>query len=117
MGLACETAVQRPPRSAAVACGIAALGDRAGSADLAHPARLCANARSRNRVGAEGTTAMEPLQVVQDFGAAWADHDLDRALELVTEDCVFDNTAPAPDGTLHVGRDALRRAWQPIFDD
>src|SRR5436190_23071726 len=87
------------------------------SADLAHSIRLCANARSRNRVGAEGTTAMEPLRVVQDFGAAWADHDLDRALELVTEDCVFDNTGPAPDGTLHVGRDALRRAWQPIFDD
>ena len=60
---------------------------------------------------------MDPIQAVHDFGAAWADHDLDRALGLVTDDCVFDNTDPAPDGTLYVGRDALRRAWQPIFDD
>lgn len=60
---------------------------------------------------------MEPLGVVEAFGAAWADHDLDSAIELTTEDCVFDNTDPAPDGTLYVGHDAIRTAWQPIFDD
>lgn len=59
----------------------------------------------------------DPLQVVQAFGAAWAEHDLDGALELTTEDCVFDSTDPAPDGTRHVGRAALRGAWKPIFDD
>jgi ketosteroid isomerase-like protein len=57
------------------------------------------------------------LEVVERFGAAWADHDLDRALELVTEDCVFDATGPAPDGRRHAGREAVRAAWQPIFDD
>ena len=60
---------------------------------------------------------MNALQVVEVFGAAWADHDLDAALELTTEDCVFDNTGPAPDGTRYVGHDAIRKAWQPIFDD
>jgi ketosteroid isomerase-like protein len=57
------------------------------------------------------------LQVVEVFGAAWAAHDLDAAMDLTTEDCVFDNTDPAPDGTRYVGRGEIRKAWQPIFDD
>jgi ketosteroid isomerase-like protein len=60
---------------------------------------------------------LDPLKVVEVFGAAWADHDLDAALEFVTDDCVFDSTAPGPDGTQCVGKSAIRTAWQPIFDD
>jgi ketosteroid isomerase-like protein len=59
----------------------------------------------------------EALRVVEAFGAAWADHDLDTVLALTTDDCVFDSTGPAPDGVRHVGRTAVRSAWQPIFDD
>jgi len=55
--------------------------------------------------------------VVDAFGAAWARHDLDAALGLVTDDCVFDATGPAPDGVRHVGRESIRAAWEPIFDD
>jgi ketosteroid isomerase-like protein len=60
---------------------------------------------------------VDPLEVVARFGAAWADHDLDGALALTTDDCVFDNTDPAPDGTRYEGHDAVRRAWAPIFED
>ncbi len=60
---------------------------------------------------------MDALAIVGRFGAAWAEHDLDATLALVTEDCVFDSTGPAPDGIRHEGRDAARRAWRPIFDD
>jgi ketosteroid isomerase-like protein len=60
---------------------------------------------------------LDPLDVVARFGAAWAAHDLDAALALVTDDCVFDNTDPAPDGARFVGREEIRRAWTPIFDD
>jgi uncharacterized protein (TIGR02246 family) len=52
-----------------------------------------------------------------EFGQAWNDHDLERALELVTDDCVFESTGPAPDGERATGRDAVRAAWKPIFDD
>jgi ketosteroid isomerase-like protein len=55
--------------------------------------------------------------VVAAFGAAWAAHDLDTALTMITDDCVFDSTGPAPDGVQHKGRDEIRAAWQPIFDD
>ena len=59
----------------------------------------------------------DPLGVIDGFGSAWADHDLDRALSLTTADCVFESTGPAPDGIRYVGHDAIRGAWQPIFDD
>lgn len=59
----------------------------------------------------------DAVAVVAAFGAAWAAHDLEAALALVTEDCVFDNTGPAPDGARHVGREALQEVWQPIFDN
>ncbi len=59
----------------------------------------------------------DPLQVVDAFGEAWARHDLIGSLDLITADCRFDATGPAPDGTLSVGRDAIRAAWGPIFDD
>lgn len=60
---------------------------------------------------------MDSLKIVEVFGAAWADHDLDAALDLVTDDCVFDSTGPAPDGLRCVGKEAIRAAWQPIFAD
>jgi len=60
---------------------------------------------------------MDALEVVEAFGQAWGDHDLDAALSLTTEDCVFDGTGPAPDGTRSVGHDEIRQAWEPIFDD
>jgi hypothetical protein len=55
--------------------------------------------------------------VLAAFGQAWADHDLDAAIALTTEDCVFDGTGPAPDGTRAVGHDEVRVAWAPIFAD
>ena len=61
--------------------------------------------------------ASRATAVVERFGAAWAAHDLDTALSLLADDCVFDATGPPPDGKRCVGRDEIRAAWQPIFDD
>ncbi|MGO8874471.1 MAG: nuclear transport factor 2 family protein [Acidimicrobiales bacterium] len=55
--------------------------------------------------------------MVRAFGEAWAQHDLEAALSFVTDDCVFDATGPAPDGTVHRGREEIRQAWKAIFDD
>lgn len=51
------------------------------------------------------------------FNLAWSQHDLTAALALISEDCVFESTSPAPDGQRSVGKAAIRAAWQPIFDD
>jgi ketosteroid isomerase-like protein len=55
--------------------------------------------------------------LVAAFGEAWADHDLDRVMAMLSDDCLFDATGPAPDGTPLRGHAAIRQAWQPIFDD
>lgn len=60
---------------------------------------------------------MDAMDVVAAFGEAWGNHDLDGALAFLGEDCVFDATGPAPDGTRCVGRDAIREAWAAIFAD
>ena len=56
---------------------------------------------------------MNEIEVIAAFGAAWAAHDLDAALVLVTDDCIFDATGPAPDGTrdveVHTGRTRHRQ--------
>lgn len=60
---------------------------------------------------------METQHVVDRFNAAWGAHDLAATLALVTDDCVFDATGPAPDGRHCVGKAEIRAAWEPIFDD
>src|SRR6478735_6269893 len=61
--------------------------------------------------------ASESSAIVAAFGAAWAAHDLDKALSMTTDDCVFESTGPAPDGIQHKGHDEIRQAWQAIFDN
>ncbi|HMC41670.1 MAG TPA: nuclear transport factor 2 family protein [Acidimicrobiales bacterium] len=59
----------------------------------------------------------EATAIVEAFGEAWNSHDLEAALAMTTEDCVFESTGPAPDGERHVGREAVRAAWEPVFED
>ena len=54
--------------------------------------------------------------LVDAFNAAWNAHDLSVAVELCTEDVVFETTGPAPDGRRVEGRAAVREVWRPIFD-
>jgi ketosteroid isomerase-like protein len=63
------------------------------------------------------TTTSSAADVVAAFGAAWAAHDLDAALSMITDDCIFEATGPVPDGTQYKGPEEIRRAWQAIFDD
>jgi ketosteroid isomerase-like protein len=63
--------------------------------------------------GAGGTAQ----DVVARFNLAWGQHDIAGAMALISEDCVFESTSPAPDGQRSVGKAAVRTAWQPIFDD
>ncbi|MFP5345950.1 MAG: nuclear transport factor 2 family protein [Actinomycetes bacterium] len=65
------------------------------------------------------STAVVPsaAEVVERFNAVWSAHDLAGALALLRDDCVFDATSPAPDGTSYRGRAEIESAWQPIFDD
>jgi ketosteroid isomerase-like protein len=59
----------------------------------------------------------DALAVVARFNEAWNAHDLPAALALTTDDCIFEATAPAPNGARAQGRTELAAAWQPIFAD
>jgi ketosteroid isomerase-like protein len=55
------------------------------------------------------------LEVVQRFNEAFRRHDVDGIMALMTEDCVFDNTRPPPDGERFVGQDHVRAFWRQLF--
>jgi ketosteroid isomerase-like protein len=59
-------------------------------------------------------TAADTLAAVARFDTAFARRDVDAVLAAMTEDCVFESTAP-PDGVRHVGPTAVRAAWEEFF--
>jgi uncharacterized protein (TIGR03086 family) len=50
------------------------------------------------------------------FSAAFGSGDVDAIMALMTDDCVFEATGPAPDGERHEGAAAVRRVWEELFD-
>ncbi|BCJ77516.1 hypothetical protein CS0771_70600 [Catellatospora sp. IY07-71] len=59
---------------------------------------------------------MDVRALISAFNDAWNGHDLKHALELCTADVVFESTNPAPDGRRFEGRDEVREAWRPVFE-
>lgn len=56
------------------------------------------------------TSSNATASVVRVFNEALNNHDIDSVMELMTHDCIFENTFPAPDGTRHVGATNVRQA-------
>ena len=55
------------------------------------------------------------LAIIERFNAAFNRHDVDAIMALMTEDCVFENTSPSPDGERYEGAAAVRAFWQRLF--
>lgn len=51
------------------------------------------------------------------FAAAFGAGDVDAIMSLMTEDCVFESTGPAPDGERHDGAAAVRKVWEQLFGE
>jgi uncharacterized protein (TIGR03086 family) len=49
------------------------------------------------------------------FSAAFGSGDVDAVMDLMTDDCVFEATGPAPDGARHEGAEAVRAVWVDLF--
>ena len=54
------------------------------------------------------------LDLMHRFNAAFLRHDPSLLEGLVVEDCVLENTTPAPNGSRHVGRAACLDLWRGI---
>jgi ketosteroid isomerase-like protein len=63
-----------------------------------------------------GAVDRTTLEVIDRFNGAFNDHDVDAIMSLMTDDCVFDNTRPAPDGELIRGQEAVRAFWASFFE-
>ncbi len=55
------------------------------------------------------------IRVVMAFNEAFNRHDVAGMMKLTTDDCVFENTSPAPDGTVYKGKEAVAKFWQDFF--
>jgi hypothetical protein len=55
------------------------------------------------------------LRIVIEFNEAFNRHDVAAMMQLMSDDCIFENTAPAPDGAVYKGKVAITQFWQEFF--
>ena len=58
---------------------------------------------------------MNTEETINAFNGAFNTHDVDAIMALMTDDVVFDNTAP-PDGERYEGQADVRAFWERFFD-
>ena len=56
----------------------------------------------------------DALDVVNRFGEALNANDIDAVMALMTDDCLFENTSPFPDGERFEGQAAVRAFWPSV---
>ena len=57
------------------------------------------------------------IRTVLAFNEAFNRHDVAGMMQLMSDECVFENISPAPDGTVYSGKAALTRFWQDFFHE
>lgn len=56
-------------------------------------------------------------RIVLDFNEAFNRHDVPGMMKLMSDECIFENTYPASDGTRYTGKEAVTQFWQDFFRD
>jgi predicted SnoaL-like aldol condensation-catalyzing enzyme len=57
------------------------------------------------------------IRIVIEFNEAFNRHDVAGMMQLMSDDCIFENTDPAPDGTSYSGKAAVTQFWEGFFRD
>ncbi len=55
------------------------------------------------------------LAAIERFNEAFNRHDVEGVMNAMTDDCIFENTNPPPDGMRIEGADAERSFWEKFF--
>jgi ketosteroid isomerase-like protein len=55
------------------------------------------------------------IRIILEFNEAFNRHDVTGMMQHMSDDCVFENTAPAPDGTMYSGKEAVTQFLQDFF--
>jgi uncharacterized protein (TIGR02246 family) len=64
---------------------------------------------------ANARTNVEVTALIEQFNDAFNRQEIEAVMALMTDDCVFENTYPPPDGTRHVGRQAVGETFAAFF--
>ncbi|BAJ62832.1 nuclear transport factor 2 family protein [Anaerolinea thermophila] len=64
-----------------------------------------------NLTGKENTT----IEIILCFNEALNQGNVDGMMNLMSEDCIFENTSPAPDGSRYQGKTSVRLFWEQFF--
>ncbi|MBZ0291325.1 MAG: nuclear transport factor 2 family protein [Anaerolineae bacterium] len=59
----------------------------------------------------------ETIKIIRQFNEAFNKQDLVAIVAIMTPDCIFENTYPAPDGKRYVGQQAVRAAFGQFFKE
>ena len=59
---------------------------------------------------------MDTAAALSAFSAAFGSGDVGAIMALMTADCVFESTGPAPDGVRRTGADDVRAVWVELFE-
>jgi len=57
------------------------------------------------------------IRIVLEFNQALNCHDVKGMMQLMSDDCVFENASPAPDGSVYSGKAELTKYWQNFFSE
>jgi ketosteroid isomerase-like protein len=55
------------------------------------------------------------IRAVLKFNEAFNRHDIAGMMQLISDDCLFENTCPSPDGAVYSGKEAVTHYWQDFF--
>jgi len=65
----------------------------------------------------ENALTATTIKVVEELEEALNRRDVDAFMALITDDCVFENTSPPPDGERYEGRSAIRTFLEDFFHE
>jgi predicted SnoaL-like aldol condensation-catalyzing enzyme len=57
------------------------------------------------------------MRIVLAFNDAFNRHDVPEMMKKMSDNCVFENTDPAPDGTRYSGKDVVTQFWHNFFQE
>lgn len=56
------------------------------------------------------------MRIVLEFNEAFNRHDANKIAELLSTDCAFETTNPAPDGSIYQGKEVILQYLQGFFE-
>ena len=62
-----------------------------------------------------GDETRQTLEAIGRFNDAFGRHDVEGIMRSMTDDCVFENTCPPPEGERHEGQGPVREFWVRFF--